>query len=112
MQIVRCISCEGYGWFEDDLDGGTVDCDWCDGIGYVYRAADGIDHRIPPADYGNVADQLEALERDRLRGMGFQGEARRPWEQVIRQGTKGGLNPYGHPDEADHQDNTDPEEEQ
>ena len=35
MEIVRCISCDGYGWFEED--GISEDCDWCGGIGYVYR---------------------------------------------------------------------------
>jgi hypothetical protein len=26
--------------------------------------------------------------------MGYQGEARKPWEQSIRRGTQGGVNPY------------------
>jgi hypothetical protein len=92
--IVRCISCDGYGWFEDDFTGETEECDWCDGIGYVYRAEDGVDSKIPKEDYGRVADTLEDLERQRLREMGYQGEAKRPWEQDIREGTKGGANPY------------------
>ena len=64
MQIVRCISCEGYGWFEED-DGSTSDCDWCGGAGYVYRDEGGVDHKIPAADYGRVAATLEQLEIQR-----------------------------------------------
>lgn len=94
MDIVRCISCEGYGWVEDEFTGAAVDCDWCAGTGYVYRDTDGVDHKIPEADYGRVADQLEELERQRLREMGYKGEARKPWEQDVRKGTKGGENPY------------------
>jgi hypothetical protein len=26
--------------------------------------------------------------------MGFSGEAKKPWQQSIRKGTKGGINPY------------------
>jgi hypothetical protein len=85
MDIVRCVSCEGYGWFEDD-DGQAQDCDWCSGIGYVYRDADGLDKRIPPADYEKVSAQLEQLETQRLRDLGYTGEAKKPWEQKIRQG--------------------------
>ena len=55
MQIVRCVSCEGYGWFEDEFTGEAADCDWCGGTGYVYRDDRGVDRRIPPADYGRVA---------------------------------------------------------
>lgn len=84
-EIVACPSCEGFGWFEDD-DGSASDCDWCGGIGYIYHdAADGLDSRIPPADYGVVADQLEQLETRRLHAMGYTGEAKKPWEQKIRQ---------------------------
>lgn len=83
MDIGRCISCDGFGWFEDD-DGLAQDCDWCGGIGYTYRDATGVDHRIPPADYEAVSARLEALERERLRQLGYTGEARKPWEQAIR----------------------------
>lgn len=82
--IVPCPSCEGFGWFEDD-DGTAQDCDWCGGIGYVYREAHGLDKRIPPADYEQVSSQLEQLETQRLRAMGYTGEAKKPWEQKIRQ---------------------------
>ena len=82
--IIPCPSCEGFGWFEDD-DGAAQDCDWCGGIGYIYRQADGLDKPIPPADYGLVSDQLEQLETQRLRAMGYTGEAKKPWEQKIRQ---------------------------
>lgn len=99
-KIVRCISCDGYGWFEDGFTAQTEDCDWCDGIGYVYRADDGTDVKIPEADYGHVASILENLERERMREMGYEGEAKRPWEQNIRQGTQGGANPY-HDDDDD-----------
>lgn len=84
MQIVRCISCEGYGWFEDEFTGEAVDCDWCGGTGYVYRDERGVDRRIPEADYGKVADHLEQLEAERLRQMGYSGQARHPDEQPIR----------------------------
>jgi len=92
--IVRCVSCDGFGWFEDDFTGETEDCDWCDGIGYVYRRDDGSDMIIPKSDYGRVADVLEKLETERMREMGYQGEAKKPWEQSIRDGTQGGENPY------------------
>lgn len=102
MQIVRCISCDGYGWFEDDFTGEAEDCDWCGGIGYVYRADDGTDHKIPLADLRDtgVSQQLEQLEAQRMREMGYQGEARKPWEQAIRRGTQGGMNPYETDDEG------------
>ncbi|HLV34835.1 MAG TPA: hypothetical protein VKY59_06975 [Spirillospora sp.] len=83
MQIVRCVSCDGYGWFEED--GVTEDCDWCGGAGYVYRDARGVDHKIPEADYGKVADILEKLEAERLRELGYTGAAKKPWEQAARQ---------------------------
>ncbi|MBZ0298290.1 MAG: hypothetical protein K8J31_01035 [Anaerolineae bacterium] len=82
MQIVRCVSCEGYGWFEED--GQTGDCDWCGGVGYVYRDERSVDHKIPAADYGAVADTLEKLEIQRLRDMGYTGQAKKPWDQAIR----------------------------
>ena len=81
---MRCVSCEGFGWFEDEEDGQVMDCDWCGGAGYVYRDASGVDHPIPEADYGAVADVLEKLEAERLREMGYTGEAKKPWEQAVR----------------------------
>jgi DnaJ-class molecular chaperone len=80
QEIMQCPSCEGYGWIDDAE---SEDCDWCGGIGYVYRA-DGVTQRIPPADFEAVADTLEALESERLRGMGYTGTAKKPWEQAIR----------------------------
>lgn len=94
MQIVRCISCDGFGWIEDDFTGESTDCDWCAGIGYVYRNEQGVDSKIPREDWAKVAGQLEALEAERLRKMGYQGAAKKPWEQDIREGTQGGQNPY------------------
>lgn len=97
--IKRCISCEGYGWFEDEMGtGDVIDCDWCGGVGYVYHR-DGVDIKIPATDWGKVSDQLENLERQRMAEMGYQGEAKRPWEQDVRQGTKGGVNPYAPDDD-------------
>lgn len=88
QQIVRCISCEGYGWFTDEFSGETEDCDWCNGVGYVYRDANNVDSRIPEADYGKVADRIEKLEIKRMRDLGYQGQPKRPWEQNIRKGTQ------------------------
>jgi hypothetical protein len=85
MQIMRCASCDGYGWISDDLTGETGDCDWCGGTGYVYRDSAGVDHRIPEAQYGRVAEVLERLEAERLREMGYTGEAKHPDAQAIRQ---------------------------
>ncbi|MGJ3237176.1 MAG: hypothetical protein ACFE0Q_00575 [Anaerolineae bacterium] len=101
MQIVRCPSCEGYGWHEDDFTGEVDDCQWCAGVGYVYRDANAIDHKIPADDLTreDISAQLEALETERLREMGYQGEAKKPWQQDVRKGTQGGLNPY---DDTDH----------
>jgi len=85
--LAPCPSCEGYGWFPVDEgpaagvrgdSGGSVDCDWCAGCGYVYRDARGVDRRIPPADYARVAAALERLEAERLRKLGYSGRARRP----------------------------------
>lgn len=84
MKLTRCPSCDGYGWFEDDFDGTTADCDWCDGTGYVYRDENGVDHKIPEADYGRVAGQLEKLESRRMQEMGYTGAAKHPSEQAIR----------------------------
>lgn len=92
-EIVRCVSCDGYGWLEDD-DGEAVDCDWCGGVGYVYREGS-TDRRIPPADFDVMADVLERLDAERLREMGYSGAAKKPWEQAIRKGTKGGQVPPG-----------------
>jgi len=86
MNIKRCESCEGYGWFEDEFTGETVDCDWCGGAGYVYRDAAGVDHKIPTADYGKIADTLEKLEAERLHDMGYTGSAKHPRDQEIRLG--------------------------
>ncbi|GAB1422009.1 hypothetical protein MASR2M15_22160 [Anaerolineales bacterium] len=97
-KIVRCISCEGFGWFDDPFeDGEATDCDWCDGIGYVYRLENGQDQKIPPADFEKQAARLEELEQERLREMGYEGQARRPWEQDIRKGTRLGQNPGDKP---------------
>ncbi len=84
MQIVRCVSCNGYGWIEDEFSGETGDCDWCKGTGYVYRDASGIDRAIPVEDYGKVANTLEKLEIERMREIGYSGQAKNPWEQAIR----------------------------
>jgi hypothetical protein len=89
MQIVRCVSCDGYAWVEDEDTGAAVDCDWCGGAGYVYRGEDGIDRKIPEADYGRVADTLERLEVERLREIGYTGTAKKPWQQAIRGGDTG-----------------------
>ena len=86
--IVRCVSCEGYGWFTDEFTGETEECDWCGGTGYVYRNSDGVDRKIPDSDYGKVADQIEKLEIQRMRKLGYQGEAKKPWEQAIRRNTQ------------------------
>jgi hypothetical protein len=87
MQIVRCVSCDGYGWIQEG-EAEPVDCDWCGGTGYVYRDAHGIDRKIPEGDYGRVADTLETLETERMRDLGYTGGAKHPDEQEIRrQGT-------------------------
>lgn len=85
MKVIRCPSCDGYGWFEVDFDGTATDCDWCDGTGYIYRDENGVDHKIPEADYGKVADQLEKLEAERMKEMGYTGAAKHPSQQAIRQ---------------------------
>ncbi len=76
--LAPCPSCEGYGWFEDELDGIVADCDWCQGCGYVYRDAKGVDRAITPAEYSRVAAELERLEAERLRQLGYTGKAKRP----------------------------------
>jgi len=85
MDIKRCVSCDGYGWFTDDFTGETEDCDWCGGTGYIYRDANGLDHKIPESDYGKVADILEKLETRRMRDLGYTGQAKHPDDQAIRQ---------------------------
>lgn len=82
-EIVRCNSCDGYGWYEDPFTGESGDCDWCDGVGYVYRI-DGVDKKIPKAEYGAVADKLEQLEEARMRELGYTGDAKHPKDQAIR----------------------------
>lgn len=93
-QIVRCISCDGFGWFEDEFSGAVEDCDWCAGVGYVYRDADNKDAPIPKADFDTVAIRLEELEVERLHDMGYEGQAKKPWQQDIRKDTNLGQNPY------------------
>lgn len=97
-RIVRCASCEGFGWFEADAFSEASECDWCAGAGYVYRRA-GRDLIIPRADYALIADELEALELERLRELGYQGEAKKPWRQAIRKDTRLGSDPYQAKDE-------------
>jgi hypothetical protein len=96
MQIVRCISCDGYGWFREEYEDEAEECDWCGGIGYVFRDASGIDQRILPEQLvdPSISALLEQMETERMQQMGYRGEARKPWEQRIRQGTRGGINPY------------------
>jgi hypothetical protein len=84
MDIVRCTSCDGYGWVTDEFTGENEDCDWCGGTGYVYRDSAGIDHPIPEADFGTVSAVLEKLETQRMREIGYTGQARHPDEQPIR----------------------------
>ncbi|MCY3834491.1 MAG: hypothetical protein OXG85_15875 [Chloroflexi bacterium] len=93
-KIARCVSCDGFGWFEDEFSGEAEDCDWCAGAGYVFRDESGRDKPIPKRDYAAVAAELEQLEVERLREMGYQGEARKPWRQAIRKDTHLGRNPY------------------
>ena len=76
-RLAPCPSCEGYGWFAQ-AEGGDADCDWCGGCGYVYRDGRGVDRRIPAEEYGRVAAELERLEAERLRRLGYSGSAKRP----------------------------------
>ncbi|MGB1286625.1 MAG: hypothetical protein ACPG7F_08855 [Aggregatilineales bacterium] len=101
MDLVRCPSCEGFGWFADDFTDEATDCDWCRGVGYVYRDDNNTDSPIPKADYAKIADKLEQLDIQRLQEMGYEGEAKKPWQQDIRKGTKGGENPYETPEDCD-----------
>ena len=96
MTIIRCVSCDGFGWFEGE-GGAGEDCDWCKGVGYVYHEA-GRDTPIPQQEFDKVAAELERLEQERLREMGYQGGAKQPWRQQIRQGTRLGTNPYAEND--------------
>lgn len=93
--IIRCDACDGYGWIEADFDadadeaadagdGSDAECRWCGGIGYVYRGADGISRRISPEDCTLHAETLERLELERLREIGYTGQAKKPWQQQIR----------------------------
>lgn len=90
--IRQCPNCDGYGWIDDFIEG-EQDCDWCKGIGYVYRGDDSVDRPIPRSDFEQVAETLEQLEAERLRQLGYTGRAKPPWRQAIR----------GH-DDADEQD--------
>jgi hypothetical protein len=92
MQIVRCVSCDGYGWLDDE--DGEVDCSWCGGVGYVYRDEQGVDHPIPAEDFEEVTATLEALETERLRELGYSGSAKKPWQQAIRRERGDGLLKY------------------
>lgn len=91
--LVRCPSCDGYGWLDDD----EAECGWCRGAGYVYRDARGTDRVIPPGDYGAVAGALETLERARLAELGYSGGPKKPWEQAIRVERNDGLARRGGP---------------
>ncbi len=94
MQIIRCISCNGFGSVEDDFTGEQEECDWCLGVGYVYRNQQDVDSPIPKGDYTKVSDELEKLETERMRELGYQGNAKKPWQQDIRKDTKLGEDPY------------------
>lgn len=83
MNIIQCPSCEGYGWQGDEV-GEAEYCDWCGGVGYVYLDLNGVNRRIPQADWEAVSERLEQLEAERLRRMGYSGEAKKPWEQAVR----------------------------
>jgi hypothetical protein len=82
MQIIRCPSCDGYGWIDEDEQ--ALDCDWCAGVGYVYRDESGVDRRIPQADLPGLTDTLERLEQERMRDLGYTGSPKHPREQDIR----------------------------
>lgn len=95
--IVRCPSCDGYGWHTDEFTGETDDCAWCGGIGYVYQSADGVQRPLSAQEATAAAAALEQLEAARMRELGYTGKAKPPWEQGVRKGTRGGI----HPDERD-----------
>jgi hypothetical protein len=97
--VIRCIACDGFGWHDTDPDepddfgepgaAGETECRWCAGIGYVYREIHGgaaVDRPIPAADLAALHDQLEVLEAERLRALGYTGSAKKPWEQAVREG--------------------------
>jgi hypothetical protein len=98
-KIIRCISCDGFGWFEDDFTGDVQECDWCGGVGYVYKNENETHTHIPKTDFETVADELERLEIERLHQLGYQGQAKKPWQQDIRKNTNLGQNPYDEPDD-------------
>ena len=78
-QPARCPSCDGYGWFAaETAQDTTEDCGWCGGLGYVLRDERGVDRPIPPAEYGQLAETLERMDEQRLREMGYRGEAKAP----------------------------------
>ena len=81
---VRCPSCDGYGWISD-VFGDEGECDWCQGIGYVCRDEKGVDHPIPLDHLDSMLEALESLETERLRELGYTGQAKKPWDQAIRQ---------------------------
>ncbi len=56
----------------------SKDCDWCGGLGYVYRDGRGLERPIPPNEYDRLAHQLEALDEERLRELGYRGKAQAP----------------------------------
>ncbi len=109
MEVKRCPSCEGYGWFEDEFSGEATDCDWCHGTGYVYRDAQGVDHPIPEADYGKVADLLETLDHERMHDMGYSGTALHPDQQPIRLGHIAPDDIPVQPDDDDNETNENPD---
>jgi hypothetical protein len=69
----------------DGWDDDSQECDWCKGIGYVYRDEHAVNRPIPPTELAALADTLEALEVLRLRELGYTGQAKKPWEQAVRQ---------------------------
>lgn len=76
-QLVRCPSCDGYGWFaEESTQDRAQDCSWCGGLGYVERDERGVDRPIPPNEYPKLAVALEQLDEERLRELGYSGVAK------------------------------------
>lgn len=97
--IVRCPSCDGFAWVEDEFTGESEECDWCRGIGYIYRKND-TDSHIPKADLASISEELEQLEEERMHELGYQGQAKKPWQQAIRKNTQLGQNPYQSPTDS------------